>query len=113
MDTPIKRYSLGMIARLSFAISMRFPADVYIFDEVLAVVDDEFTHKCLREMRALAEAGRAVLFVSHDINAVKAVSTRGIWLDKGRIRALGDVDDVAAKYAAAPADALEPAAIDA
>ena len=112
IDTPVKRYSLGMIARLSFAISMRFPADVYIFDEVLAVVDDEFTRKCLREMRGLAAAGRCVLFVSHDINAVKAVSSRGIWLEKGHLRAIGDVEDVAAQYAAAHADP-EPTAVEA
>lgn len=98
MDSPVKRYSLGMIARLSFAISMRFSADVYIFDEVLAVVDDEFQQRCLREMRALVNAGRTVLFVSHNIHVVKAISDRGLWINRGRVQAIGPIEEVAEQY---------------
>jgi homopolymeric O-antigen transport system ATP-binding protein len=98
IDTPMKRYSLGMRARLSFATAMRFPADIYIFDEVLAVVDDAFTHKCLREMRALADAGACVLFVSHNMEVMRSLCERALWVDKGSLRAIGPVDDVAAEY---------------
>ncbi len=64
MDTPVKRYSQGMLARLPFAIAMQFPADIYVFDEVLAVVDGEFRDRCLTEISRLHAAGRTVIFVA-------------------------------------------------
>jgi lipopolysaccharide transport system ATP-binding protein len=83
---------------------MRFSADVYIFDEVLAVVDDAFMQRCLREVRALVKAGRTVLFVSHNIHTVKSVSDRGLWIERGRVQAVGPIDEVAELYTAASAD---------
>ena len=70
MDTPVKRYSTGMLSRLSFAIAMQFPADIYIFDEVLAVVDGEFQARCLNAIRGLRRGGRTVIFVSHSLRQV-------------------------------------------
>ena len=67
MDTPVKRYSTGMLSRLSFAIAMQFPADIYIFDEVLAVVDGEFQARCLDAIKGLHREGRTVIFVSHSL----------------------------------------------
>ena len=98
IDTPHKRYSDGMQARLSFAIALVFPAHIYVFDEVLAVVDDEFRERCLSAIRQLVSDGRTVLFVSHNMEQVESVCTRAVWLDKGHVRALGETHEVAEAY---------------
>lgn len=98
LDTPIKRYSTGMISRLSFAIAMSFPADIYIFDEVLAVVDGEFQARCLTEIRRLHEEGRTVIFVSHNLDQVSAVCNRAVWLERGRVEQVGDAGPLLSAY---------------
>jgi ABC-type polysaccharide/polyol phosphate transport system ATPase subunit len=98
-DTPLKRYSSGMASRLSFAIAMLFPADVYCFDEVLAVVDGEFRDRCLKEISALVDRGRTVIFISHDLNQVNELCDRVLWMDNGRVRALGETAGVLDEYA--------------
>lgn len=100
MDTPLKRYSTGMRARLSFAVAIRFPADIYIFDEVIAVVDDQFREFALAEIEELRKAGRTILFISHDLDVVRRVCTIGLWLDRGEARGFGAIDEVADAYAA-------------
>jgi lipopolysaccharide transport system ATP-binding protein len=103
LDTPIKRYSSGMQARLSFATAICFPADIYIFDEVLAVVDDDFRERCARELAELNADGRTVVFMSHDLELVRSMCSTGMWLDHGRVRLIGGIDAVAAAYAQATA----------
>ena len=103
METPLKRYSMGMQARLSFAIAMRFPAEIYIFDEVMAVVDDRFRELCVREIERILAEGRTVIFISHDLDLVRRVCNRGLWIDNGEIRRIGPIDEVADAYR----DALE------
>ena len=98
LDTPIKRYSTGMQARLSFATAVCFPADIYVFDEVLAVVDDSFRDQCADELARLSGMGRTIVFMSHDLDLVKSVCTTGMWLDSGRVRLRGSIDEVAAAY---------------
>jgi lipopolysaccharide transport system ATP-binding protein len=98
LDTPLKRYSSGMQARLSFATAICFPADIYVFDEVLAVVDDSFRDQCMAEMLRLNEEGRTVIFMSHDLDLVRTLCTDGMWLEKGTVRATGAMDDVARAY---------------
>ena len=98
MDTPVKRYSSGMISRLSFAIAMQLPADVYIFDEVLAVVDSEFQARCLEEIRGLRASGRTVMFVSHHRTQILDVCSRVLWLERGRVQTIGPSADVLAAY---------------
>jgi lipopolysaccharide transport system ATP-binding protein len=100
LETPIKRHSEGMRARLAFATALRLPADLYIFDEVLVVADDEFKAACVAEISRLARDGRTVLFISHELALVRAVCTRGLWLDEGRVRLVGDVEDVLGAYEA-------------
>jgi ABC-type polysaccharide/polyol phosphate transport system ATPase subunit len=90
IDTPIKRFSSGMTSRLSVAIAVQFPADVYIFDEVLAVVDAEFQDRCLEEIHRLHSQGRTVFFVSHHREQVASVCDRVLWLDQGRVREFGE-----------------------
>jgi lipopolysaccharide transport system ATP-binding protein len=97
-DTPLKRYSLGMQSRLCFAIAMLFPANVYCFDEVLAVVDGEFKDRCLGEVRALAARGATVFFISHDLEQVGMLCDRVMWLQDGESREIGDGVSVVDRY---------------
>ena len=99
LDTPIKRYSSGMQARLSFATAICFPADTYVLDEVLAVVDDSFREQCVDELWRLNRRGRTIIFMSHDLDMVKSVCSTGMWLDRGHVRSQGTIEDVAAAYA--------------
>ena len=98
MDTPVKRFSSGMVSRLSFAIAMSFPADIYLFDEVLAVVDGEFQARCLAEIKRLHAEGRTVMFVSHDLDQVSEICSRVMWMEKGRMRQTGHADEVLEAY---------------
>jgi homopolymeric O-antigen transport system ATP-binding protein len=98
MATPIKRFSSGMVARLSFAIAMQFPADIYVFDEVLAVVDGEFQHRCLTEIKNMSANGRTVIFVSHSLDQVADVCDRVLWLESGQVRDMGRTDEVLGAY---------------
>lgn len=99
IDTPVKRFSDGMQARLSFALGMVLPADIYIFDEVLAVVDDDFRNRCIQAIHDLSNAGKTVMFVSHDLNQVRRLCARAAWLSHGRLVAVGDVEDITTAYA--------------
>lgn len=98
METPVKRYSSGMLSRLSFATAVLFPADIYLFDEVLALVDAEFQERCLAEIAQLVQAGRTVLFVSHDLDQVATLADRVMWLESGRIRDIGPTEKILAEY---------------
>jgi ABC-type polysaccharide/polyol phosphate transport system ATPase subunit len=99
-DTPLKRYSSGMKARLSFATAICFPAEIYVFDEVLAVVDDDFRSQCIAELVKLNDAGRTIIFMSHDLDLVRGICKDGMWLEKGKVRQTGAMDDVAGAYGA-------------
>ena len=107
LDTPMKRYSTGMGARLSFATAVCFPADIYVFDEILSVVDDSFREQCNEELARLNREGRTIIFMSHDLDLVKSVCSTGMWLDRGKIRLRGEIDEVATAYA--EADSTETA----
>ena len=107
MDTPVKRFSSGMLSRLSFAIAMQFPADIYVFDEVLAVVDGDFQARCLEEIVGLHAAGRTVIFVSHSLEQVSEVCERVMWLDSGEVKQIGPTDDVLDTYSRLHASASE------
>lgn len=98
IDTPVKRYSSGQYVRLAFAVAAHLEPEILIIDEVLAVGDAEFQKKCLGKMKNIAGEGRTVIFVSHDIGAVKNLCTKGILLENGEVKHLGDVKSVIAKY---------------
>jgi len=85
LDTPVKRYSSGMYVRLAFAVAAHLEPEILIVDEVLAVGDAEFQKKCLGKMRDVAAAGRTVLFVSHNMNAVERLCQRVMWLDRAKL----------------------------
>jgi len=98
LDTPVKHYSSGMTTRLAFAVAAHLDPEILIIDEVLAVGDAAFQKKCLGRMGEIARGGRTVLFVSHNMAAVTSLCTRGIYLEKGRIKACGPVQEIAETY---------------
>jgi lipopolysaccharide transport system ATP-binding protein len=98
LDTPVKRYSSGMYVRLAFAVAAHLRSEILIVDEVLAVGDAEFQKKCLGRMKELSSDGRTVLFVSHQMQAVSALCTRGMLLDAGRVVYYGNVDETIKSY---------------
>lgn len=99
IDTPIKRYSSGMMVRLGFAVAAFLEPEILIVDEVLAVGDAEFQKQCIGKIRDVsAHKGRTVLFVSHNMSAVRSLCKRGLLIDKGRIVHSGSVDDTIIQY---------------
>ena len=100
LDTPVKRFSSGMHVRLGFAVAAHLEPEVLVVDEVLAVGDAEFQRKCMKKMRSVGQAGRTVLFVSHNLAAVQALCTRAIRVVSGRLVDDGAVDGVIAGYLA-------------
>jgi len=98
LDTPVKRYSSGMYMRLAFAVAAHLEPEILVVDEVLAVGDSEFQKKCLGKMRDVAGLGRTVLFVSHNMAAVRALCPRALLLDSGRLVTMGPSDEVIARY---------------
>jgi lipopolysaccharide transport system ATP-binding protein len=98
IDTPVKHYSSGMYVRLAFAVAAHLEPEILIIDEVLAVGDAEFQKKCLGKMKDVAEHGRTVLFVSHNLLAVQTLCNRGIYLKNGTIIAEGKLSEVINEY---------------
>jgi len=98
LDVPIKNFSSGMAARLGFSIATVRKPDILIVDEVLAVGDIGFQHKCKMKMEELLCNGTTLLFVSHSIEQVKELCQNAIWLDKGEIKAIGNISDVSTAY---------------
>jgi lipopolysaccharide transport system ATP-binding protein len=100
LDTPVKRYSSGMFVRLAFAVAAHLDPEILLVDEVLAVGDLSFQRKCLGQMEEIASTGRTVVFVSHNMNAVRGLCTRAVQIDGGRLVADGSTDDVVSDYIA-------------
>lgn len=98
IDTPVKRYSSGMYVRLAFAVAAHLNPDIMIIDEVLAVGDAGFQKKCIDKMENVAHQGRTVLFVSHNMDAIKLLTKRCLVLEKGRITYEGDSVSAVAHY---------------
>lgn len=99
IDTPVKRYSSGMYVKLAFAVSAHLDAEILIMDEVLAVGDVKFQHKCINKMREIAaQEHRTILYVSHNMESVRRLCKRCIILDHGRIVYDGDTDEACRRY---------------
>ena len=99
LDTPVKRYSSGMYVRLAFAVAAHLEPEILVVDEVLAVGDADFQKKCLGKMEDVStKEGRTVLFVSHNMSAIKALCNESILLNEGKIEAVGDTFTIAEKY---------------
>jgi len=105
LDTPVKHYSSGMYVRLAFAVAAHLEPEILIVDEVLAVGDAQFQRKCLGKMQSVAQGeGRTVLFVSHQMPVVRQLCSKGVLLERGRLKTFDDVSRVAAAYEAAFAE---------
>jgi lipopolysaccharide transport system ATP-binding protein len=101
IDTPVKRYSSGMYVRLAFAVAAHLEPESLIVDEVLAVGDIKFQKKCLGKMGDVAKQGRTVVLVSHQMNQIRALCNRALWIDNGAVRQLGPAHDVVGAYESA------------
>ncbi|MCA1637048.1 MAG: ABC transporter ATP-binding protein, partial [Acidobacteria bacterium] len=98
LDTPVKHYSSGMYMRLAFAVAAHLEPEILIVDEVLAVGDADFQHKCLDKMQAIMNEGRTILFVSHNMSAIMRLCSRAIALKKGKIVQEGATQTVVNEY---------------
>ena len=100
LDTPVKRYSSGMYVRLAFAVAAHLETEILLVDEVLAVGDAQFQKKCFEKVRSVGQSGRTILFVSHNMAALRQVCRRGIVLKGGTVVADGEINETADLYLA-------------
>jgi lipopolysaccharide transport system ATP-binding protein len=118
IDTELKRWSTGMVMRLGFAIATSVNPDILITDEILAVGDESFQRKCLRRIKTFREEGGTILFVSHDMHAVRDLCGRCVWLDHGVVQMDSSTEKVVAGYLASdrsqevPAVRMAPEAVE-
>ncbi|MBI4707549.1 MAG: ABC transporter ATP-binding protein [Candidatus Omnitrophica bacterium] len=98
IDTPVKRYSSGMYVRLTFAVAAYLETEILLVDEVLAVGDLAFQKKCLGKMEDVARLGRTVIFVSHNMGLVRYLCEKAIFLDNGRVEAIGSSGEIIGRY---------------
>ena len=98
LDSPLKHYSSGMQLRLAFAVAAFLEPEILVIDEVLAVGDMEFQKKCLRQMEAVSQSGRTIIFVSHNMAAVKRLCSRGVLLRNGKVDYIGPINEAIDKY---------------
>lgn len=98
LDTPVKRYSSGMMTRLGFAVAAHLDPDILIIDEVLAVGDMQFQEKCLKKLNDLGRSGKTVLFVSHNTHSILGLCDQGVLLDKGKLIQTGAIEKVLDTY---------------
>ena len=108
LDTPVKRYSSGMYVRLAFAVAAHLEPEILLVDEVLAVGDYHFQKKCLLKMGEIAQEGRTVLFISHDMNAILRLTQNCLLIEKGVVVARGNSYEVVAKYLAQDPEKVKP-----
>jgi lipopolysaccharide transport system ATP-binding protein len=98
LDTPVKRYSSGMYVRLAFSVAAHLEPEILIVDEVLAVGDAQFQKKCLGKMESVGKEGRTIIFVSHNILAIRQLCDRGLFLQNGKLIAQGQIQSVVNHY---------------
>ena len=98
VDTPLKNFSSGMVARLGFSIATSHTPDILIVDEILGVGDYLFQKKCEKRMSGIIQSGAAIVLVSHDINQVRSICSRVVWLSKGEVVMEGKTKEVCDKY---------------
>jgi lipopolysaccharide transport system ATP-binding protein len=112
LETPVKRYSSGMWVRLAFAVAAHLEPEILLMDEVLAFGDASFQKKCLGKMGEVGKHGRTILFVSHQLNQIRRLCGRVLWLDSGQLRQMGATADVVTAYEAdatsSPRDSSRP-----
>jgi len=98
LDTPLKRYSSGMSVRLAFSVAVHFDPDILLMDECLAVGDLAFQKKCLKKMNEETKGGKTIIFVSHDLQAVRGLCKNAVWLEKGKMMKQGPANEIVDEY---------------
>lgn len=99
MDMPLKNYSSGMVSRIAFSIATAVKPDILIADEILSVGDFRFQEKCMNRIRGLMENGATILLVSHNIDQIRSMCDRALWIEKGEFMLIGTADEVCDAYA--------------
>lgn len=98
IDMPVQSYSSGMVVRLGFSVAIHLQPDIFIIDEILSVGDEEFRTKCILKINSFLNLGGSVIFVSHSLPTIQAISDRVIWIEKSKIKMIGQPEDVILKY---------------
>jgi ABC-type polysaccharide/polyol phosphate transport system ATPase subunit len=98
LDVPVRAYSSGMLARLAYAVATAWPPEILLIDEALAVGDASFAAKCFKRQRKFQEDGATVLLVSHDVETLKLMTERAVWLEQGQVLLEGPTPEVVARY---------------
>lgn len=98
IDNPVRTYSSGMYMRLAFSVAINVDADILLIDEILSVGDEHFQNKCFDKMRELKAQGKTMVFVTHNMKAVRELCDRAIWLYEGNIRMDGNTNEVVDEY---------------
>ena len=98
IDAPLRTYSAGMVMRLGFAVAVQVDPDILLVDEVLAVGDLPFQEKCYEKIEQFQRSGKTIIFVTHDMEAVRRVASRAVWLAEGMIQQDGEASEVAESY---------------
>src|SRR5216684_735388 len=106
IDTPLKHFSSGMQMRLAFAVAAHLEPEILLVDEVLSVGDLEFQKKCLGKMGEVAKGGRTIIFVSHQMNQIRRLCDRVLWIDAGQLRCQGLTSEISTQYEAASSERL-------
>ncbi len=100
IDSPIRTYSSGMYIRLAFAVAVHVEPQILLMDEILAVGDANFQKKCIEKIKEFKKQGITIVFVSHNMNDVYEICDRVVWLDHGKIKAIGDTKTIGERYLA-------------
>ncbi len=98
IDSPVKHYSTGMYLRLAFSVAIHTDPDIILLDEIMAVGDEQFQKKCFAKLNSLKQAGKTIIYVSHNIQSVLDFCDRGLYLERGQIKAEGNIKSVVHDY---------------
>lgn len=98
IDTPLRAYSTGMVARLGFSVATAWKPEILILDEVLSVGDEAFREKCKNRMKKYRDEGTTTIMVTHDARTIESLCSRAVWLDHGEVKVSGDSKEVVASY---------------
>lgn len=98
IDNPVRTYSSGMYMRLAFSVAINVDADILLIDEILAVGDQHFQDKCFKRLEELRDSNRTIVIVTHNLDSIKKLCTRAVWIKEGKIKMDGDTSSVVASY---------------
>lgn len=98
IDNPVRTYSSGQYMRLAFSIAINVDAEILLIDEILAVGDQHFQDKCFQKLEELRDSDKTIVIVSHSLDAIRKICTRGIWIHEGKVQFDGKIDKVVEEY---------------